>query len=77
MKVLYADDKKTWHILMEKVLSLRGVEVVHAYSPKEISNLAVAEKPDVIILDMTVQNAKAYDVLPQLLSLGIPILVIG
>jgi len=77
MKVLYADDKKTWHILMEKVLSLRGVEVVHAYSPKEISNLAVAEKPDVIILDMTVQNAKAYDVLPQLLSLGVPILVIG
>ncbi|TCK06440.1 response regulator [Phorcysia thermohydrogeniphila] len=77
MKVLFADDKKTWHILMEKVLSLRGVEVVHAYSPKEISNLAVAEKPDVIILDMTVQNAKAYDVLPQLLNLGVPVLVIG
>ncbi|WP_163327569.1 response regulator [Desulfurobacterium thermolithotrophum] len=77
MKILYADDKKTWHILLEKVLKERGVTVIHAYTLKEVLNKTSQEKPDVIILDMTLQNGTALDILSDAVKFGIPVLVIG
>ncbi len=77
MKVLYVDDKKTWHTLFEKVLSGRGIEVFHAYTLKETLNQINTEKPDVVIVDATIRNAKIYDILPQILELGVPVIAVG
>jgi len=77
MKVLFADDKETWHRLFEIVLSLRGIDVSHAYTPKETINKAVSEKPDVVIADVTLSSGSAYDVIKDITNLGIPVIVIG
>ncbi len=77
MKVLFADDKETWHRLFEIVLSLRGIDVFHAYTPKETINKAVSEKPDVVIADVTLSSGSAYDVIKDITDLGIPVIVIG
>ena len=77
MKLLYVDDKKTWHKLFEIVLSLRGIEVLHAYTPKEALNIASSEKPDVAVVDVSLVNGTAYDLVPDLLRLGIPVIVVG
>ena len=77
MKVLYVDDKKTWHKLFEIVLSLRGVDVVHAYTIKEALNAASSENPDVAIVDVSLSNGTAYDLIPDLVNLGVPVIAIG
>ncbi len=77
MKLLYVDDKKTWHKLFETVLSLKGVEVLHAYTSKEALNVANSEKPDVAVVDVTISYGKAYDLISDLARLGIPVIVVG
>lgn len=77
MKVLYGDDKATWHQLIEKVLSSRLVEVIHAYTPRDVINLANKEKPDVVLLDYTLRNGTALDVLEDLKRTGCPVIVTG
>ncbi|WP_456342493.1 response regulator [Thermovibrio sp.] len=77
MKVLIAEDKETWHKLLEIVLSLRGIDVVHAYTPKEAINKAVSEKPDVAVVDVTLSTGTAYDVIKDITELGVPVIVIG
>ncbi len=77
MKVLFVDDKRTWHTLFEKILSGRGIDVLHAYTLKEALNVINDEKPDIVILDATIRNANIYDVLPEILELGVPVLAIG
>lgn len=77
MKVLIAEDKETWHKLLEIVLSLRGIDVVHAYTPKEAINKTVSEKPDVAVVDVTLSTGTAYDVIKDITELGVPVIVIG
>ena len=77
MKLLYVDDKKTWHKLFEIVLSLRGVDVLHAYTLKEALNVAASEKPDLALVDVSISGASAYDLVPEILSLGVPVVVVG
>ncbi len=77
MKVLIGEDKKTWHRLLEIVLSLRGIDVVHAYTPKEVINEAVSEKPDVAVVDYTLSGGTSYEVIKELKDLGIPVIAIG
>ncbi len=77
MKLLYVDDKKTWHKLIEIVLSLRGVNVLHAYTPKEALNIAAAEKPDLALIDVSISGGSAYDLIPEILRRGVPVVVIG
>jgi len=77
MKLLYVDDKKTWHKLFEIVLSLRGVDVLHAYTLKEALNVAASEKPDLALIDVSISGASAYDLIPEILRLGVPVVVIG
>ncbi|SNR62144.1 response regulator [Desulfurobacterium atlanticum] len=77
MKVLYADAKNMWHKLMEKVLEPRGVEIVHAYSLKEVLNKINSEKPEVAILNVSLRNGKAYEIIPNIFSLGVPVILIG
>jgi DNA-binding response OmpR family regulator len=77
MKVLIADDKETWHKLFDIVLSLRGIEVLHARSPKEAINVAASEKPDAAVLDVTLVSGTAYDAIKPITELGVPVIVIG
>lgn len=77
MKLLYVDDKKTWHRLFEIVLSLRGIDVLHAYTPKEALNVASSEKPNLAVVDVSLSNGTGYDVIPDLVKLGIPVILIG
>ncbi len=77
MKVLYADAKKTWHTLMEKVLEPRGVELIHAESLKEVLNKVNTEKPEVAIINVSLKNGKAYEVIPSVLAAGVPVIFIG
>ena len=77
MKVLIGEDKKTWHELLEIILSLRGIDVVHAYTPKEVINEAVSERPDVAVVDYTLSGGTSYEVIKELSELGVPVIAIG
>ena len=77
MKILYADDKKNWHILFENVLKERGIKVLHAYTSKDVIEKISQERPDVVILDMTLRGSSALDVLPDIAKKRLPVLVIG
>ncbi len=77
MKVLFADDKMTWHILIEKVLKPRGYEIVHARSVKDVISKVEEKKPDVAILDVSLSGGSAYDVIRDVVSAGVPVVLIG
>ncbi|RUM90557.1 MAG: hypothetical protein DSZ26_02765 [Thermovibrio sp.] len=77
MKVLFVDDKETWHKLFDVVLSLRGIDVVHAKTLKEALNVVSTEKPDVAIVDVTISLSSGYELLPELVKLGVPAIFIG
>jgi len=77
MKVLFVDEKNTWHKFFDLVLSLRGVEVLHADTVKEALNMVSSEKPDAAIVDASISNASGYDLLPRLTELGVPVVFIG
>ena len=77
MKILYADDKKNWHILFENVLKERGIKVLHAYTSKDVIEKISQERPNVVILDMTLRDSSALDVLPDIAKEKLPVLVIG
>ena len=77
MKVLYVDSKKTWHLFFEKVLSLRGIEVLHAHTVREAINMAHTEKPDVIIFNYKVADLPVTEFLQDIKATGIPFIVVG
>jgi DNA-binding response OmpR family regulator len=77
MKILYADDKKNWHILFENVLKERSIKVLHAYTSKDVAKKISQEEPDIVILDMTLRDGSALNILPNIAKKRLPILVIG
>lgn len=77
MKILFADDKKNWHILFENVLKERNIKVLHAYTPKDVVEKISQERPNVVILDMTLRDGSALDVLPSIVKERLPVIVIG
>jgi DNA-binding response OmpR family regulator len=77
MKVLFADDKNTWHILIDKVLKPREIEVVHSKSLKETLNKVFSDDPDVVLIDVSLENGKAYNIIPEILKNGFPVVLIG
>jgi len=77
MKVLYVDSKKTWHLFFEKILSTRGMEVLHAYTFKEALNLINTEKPDAVIFNYKISGMPVTEILPDVKATGVPFIVIG
>ena len=53
MKILIADDDRTIHLTFTKFLTTQGNEVLHAYDAEEAMALALKERPDLILLDIT------------------------
>ncbi len=66
MKILIADDDKIIHISFTKPLVNMGYEVLSAYDGKEALDMAQKEKPDLILLDVSMPLMDGRDVCKQL-----------
>ena len=66
MKILIADDDKTIHISFTKPLMGMGYEVFHAYDGAEAVEIAHKEKPDLLLLDVSMPKMDGRDVCKKL-----------
>ena len=67
-KILLVDDCKTSLLVHEFILMARDVEIVKAASGLEGLSRAVAEQPDLILLDIEMPDANGLEVLRALRS---------
>ncbi len=65
-KILTVDDSKTVRIIVKKTFKPYNCEVLEAGSGKEGLEIAMREKPDLIILDITMADMTGLDMLAQL-----------
>lgn len=65
-KILIADDKATSRELLRTVLERQGYEVVEAANGEEALERALAELPDLILLDLQMPRRTGYEVLGEL-----------
>ncbi len=68
MKILIADDDRTIHASFTKFLSEQGHEVHHAYDAAETLRFALEERPDLILLDITMPAGDGRNICQQLKS---------
>jgi DNA-binding response OmpR family regulator len=68
MKILIADDDRTIHISFTKSLTEEGHEILHAYDAAETMQLALAERPDLILLDITMPSGDGRNICQHLKS---------
>ncbi len=66
MKILIADDDRVIHISFTKPLVNSGYEVISAYDGQEAFDMAVDQKPDIIILDLGLPKMDGRDVCKNL-----------
>ena len=66
MKILIADDDRVIHISFTKPLINSGYEVISAYDGQEAFDMAVDQKPDIIILDLGLPKMDGRDVCKKL-----------
>jgi two-component system cell cycle response regulator DivK len=65
-KILIADDKATSRELLRTVLERQGYEVLEAADGEEALQKALAEVPDLILLDLQMPRRSGYEVLGEL-----------
>jgi two-component system cell cycle response regulator DivK len=65
-KILIADDKATSRELLRTVLERQGYEVMEAADGEEALQKALAELPDLILLDLQMPRRSGYEVLGEL-----------
>ncbi|MBF0330442.1 MAG: response regulator [Candidatus Omnitrophica bacterium] len=65
-KILIIDDDKTLHATLKPVLGANGFDIVSAYSGEEGLEQVLAEKPDLILLDVIMPGIKGRDVCRRL-----------
>jgi two-component system response regulator VicR len=68
MKILIADDDRTIHISFTKFLTEQGYEILHAYDANETLELALSQRPDLILLDITMPAGDGRNICQQLKS---------
>jgi len=61
-KILVVDDNQDSRELVVKVLKNKGYEMVEAVDGEEAVERAVAEKPDLILLDISIPKLNGYEV---------------
>lgn len=66
MKILIADDDRTIHLTFTKFLTNQGNEVLHAYDAAETQELAITERPDLILLDITMPSGDGRNICQRL-----------
>jgi signal transduction histidine kinase/CheY-like chemotaxis protein len=78
-RVLVVDDDPRTVEMLAHLMGKRGFEVVSALGGREALERAVAERPDVIVLDLMMPEVSGFDVVEHLRSRpdlsGIPVLV--
>ena len=65
-KILIADDKATSRELLRTVLERQGYEVMEAADGEEALQKALAELPDLVLLDLQMPRRTGYEVLAEL-----------
>ncbi|HZZ84753.1 MAG TPA: sigma-54 dependent transcriptional regulator [Anaeromyxobacteraceae bacterium] len=76
MKVLLVDDDDTFRELIARELRLSGHELTTAATGSEGQALALADEPDVVLLDLNLPDRSGMDVLEQLRAARCPSQVI-
>ncbi len=66
LKALLADDSRVFRALMTEVLREDGWEVTEASTGREALDKAVAERPELLILDGLMPMLSGFDVLTKL-----------
>jgi len=61
-KILVVDDNQDSRELVVKVLKNKGYEMVEAIDGEEAVEKAVAERPDLILLDISIPKLNGYEV---------------
>ena len=62
-KILIVDDEKDAVSILEMGLKREGYVVISAYGGIEAKNKIIAEKPDVVVLDLMMPDIDGWDVL--------------
>ncbi|MFA6320285.1 MAG: response regulator [Candidatus Omnitrophota bacterium] len=65
-KILIVDDEKDFIDMLAERLMAKGFNIVEAFNGKDGLDKAHAEKPDVIVLDLTMPEMSGYDVCRKL-----------
>jgi len=65
-KILIADDKATSRELLRTVLERQGYSVTEAADGEEALQKALAEPPDLVLLDLQMPRRSGYEVLVEL-----------
>ncbi len=68
--VLVADDEENIRFLVESALQLAGLETVSADNGRTALELAAAERPDLIVLDVMMPELDGFEVLKRLRDSG-------
>jgi CheY-like chemotaxis protein len=66
IKVLLADDSRVFRALMSEVLRDEGWDVIEAKTGKEALDKAIADRPELLILDGLMPLLSGFDVLAKL-----------
>lgn len=79
-KILVVEDNQDSRELVVKVLKNKGYQMIEAADGEEALEKAVAEKPDLILLDISIPKIDGYEVAKRLKSneelKGIPIVAL-
>jgi two-component system cell cycle response regulator DivK len=67
-KILVVDDNQDSRELVVKVLKNKGYEIIEATDGEEAIEKAVGEKPDLILLDISIPKLNGYEVTRRLKS---------
>ncbi|MBI2267434.1 MAG: response regulator [Armatimonadetes bacterium] len=67
-RILVVDDDPSIQKLLKAHLSLAGFEVIHALNGEDGLKVAVADRPDLILLDVMMPGMKGFEVCQQLKS---------
>lgn len=65
-KILVVDDEPDVVMLIERTLKAEGLDVIRAYDGLEALDLAIREKPDLILLDIMMPTMSGYEVCEQI-----------
>lgn len=81
MKVLIAEDDRNLQQLSAVILRALGHMIVQAFDASQVLSTAQREKPDLILLDISMPGGKGTDLLVKLkrssLTSGIPVIVVS
>lgn len=67
-KILIVDDNQDSRELAVKVLKNRGYQIIEARDGEEALEKALAEKPDLILMDISIPKINGYEVTRRLKS---------